>query len=352
MIHAHRMISVLLPVRNGSRTLNAALESMSAQTLTPTECVVVDDGSTDSTPAVLEQWKARWSALRTLRTPGVGIGAALNLALEQARSPWLARMDADDRSHAERLERQLAAANDDPTLALIGCKVSHWIASGEDAETFAGMRRHVEWANAQATHEELEMALWIDSPLPHPTWLAHRRAFSAAGTYDTSEDVPEDYEWLHRFFAAARDHSNNKLRAAKIGGQALVDWADSTHRLTRSHRAYLASAFDKVKADALTRRFGSEQREVYVFGLGPKGKALFPLLSSAFRVKAIVDANPRHDGIKYQGVDVWSIDRWTRERRSNRTLVVNCVGTPEARRRCESLCEASGLIPGETFVSL
>lgn len=342
------MISVLLPVRNGSKTLDIALESLRSQRVTPTECVVVDDGSTDATSEILMRWQRDWPVLRVLRTPGLGIARALNAGLELCRYPWIARMDADDRCHESRFEAQMKLAAQDRRVTLVGCRASHWLLEPELGSE--GMRRHIEWTNDALSHEELERALWVDSPLPHPTWLVHRRALELVGAYSTERDIPEDYEWLHRFFGKARACAS--LRAAKVGGESLLEWADSGARLTRQHDAYKPQAFDRVKVASLKKLFGAEPREVFVFGLGPKAKALVPLLKDATGLRAIVDVNPRHVGIVYQGVEVWSAEQWAAHKPVLKPLVLNCVGTNETRANCERVCVEAGLKFGDTFLSL
>jgi glycosyltransferase involved in cell wall biosynthesis len=350
------MISVVLPVRNGAQNIHIALESLQNQSSPPTECIVINDGSTDSTGEILRRGHSMWPALRIINTPGVGIANALNLGLSQCRHPWIARMDADDRCHPERLERQLREASADRRRVLLSCKVNHWpqftpelaLSLGE------GMNRHIAWANQQVTHEALERAAWIDSPLPHPTWLVHQRALKTVGHYNNAGDLPEDYEWLLRFFEAARTDPQQSLMAHKVDGPPLLDWADHDLRLTRSNKAYASTAFDRVKANALQRRFGNTELDVFIFGLGPKAKALFPFLSTVFetRIRAIVDTNPRHVGIIYKNTPVWSVEQWKHASPEKQPLVLNCVGTPEARSKCEELCHASGLIAGKTFISL
>src|ERR687887_2921944 len=96
-------VSVLLPVRDGAPFLREALDSVLAQTLTDFELVVVDDGSEDETPAILEA--VGDERLRVLRQERLGLVAALNRAVAEARAPLLARMDAHDVSLPERLGR-------------------------------------------------------------------------------------------------------------------------------------------------------------------------------------------------------------------------------------------------------
>src|SRR5437879_2375502 len=110
-------VSVVLPVRDGARFLRDALESVLAQTLGDFELLVVDDGSQDETPEILAE--VRDERLLVLRQERLGLVAALNRGIGAAHAPYLARMDADDVSLPERLERQLAYLDARPQVALV-----------------------------------------------------------------------------------------------------------------------------------------------------------------------------------------------------------------------------------------
>ncbi|MEW6056520.1 MAG: glycosyltransferase [Bdellovibrionota bacterium] len=343
-------ITVLMPVRNGAHTLERALRSIHQQSLPCTECIVVDDGSTDATAEILRTWQLRWSALKALRTEGRGIARALNLALSQVKTSWIARMDADDRAHPERFERQLKLAQTEPNAALVSCRVNYLTEESDARPSTEGMRRHVEWANFARTHSELSYALWVDSPLPHPTWFVSHHAFSQVGGYCETRDLPEDYEWLHRFFTKSRVDS--KLQAFKVAGDALVDWFDSSSRLTRTHSdsTYSEGAFNQVKVEALAQHIGLEQK-VYLAGLGPKGKALLPLLQRVCNIVGLVDVSPRRQGTRYQGLPVFDVQTWkTRATVTTDSFTVFGVGTPSARATCEDLCAEIGLERQKSFV--
>src|SRR5438270_5801548 len=114
-------VSVGLPVHNGMRFLREALESVLRQTLGDFELLVVDDGSTDDTPEVLAS--VRDGRLRVLRQEHEGLVAALNRGADEARAPYLARMDADDVSLPRRLERQIALLAADESVGIVGCGV-------------------------------------------------------------------------------------------------------------------------------------------------------------------------------------------------------------------------------------
>src|ERR1700712_2104078 len=99
-------VSVVLPVRDGAAFLPAALASMFAQTMGDFELLAIDDGSTDATAGILAAQAVRNPRLRVVTTPPLGLIAALNRGLAEARAPLVARMDADDVSRADRLAAQ------------------------------------------------------------------------------------------------------------------------------------------------------------------------------------------------------------------------------------------------------
>jgi hypothetical protein len=88
--------SVVVPTYNTAEVLRECLAGLLAQTYEDWEAVVVDDGSTDATPAVVEEFAARDSRLRPLRQPNAGVAAARNAGIVAARGEWIALLDGDD----------------------------------------------------------------------------------------------------------------------------------------------------------------------------------------------------------------------------------------------------------------
>ena len=101
------LVSILLPVRNEACHLPTALRSLQRQTQRNWELVAVDDGSTDSTPDILQDFADKDSRIRLLKQPAKGLVAALNNGLVICRGEFVARMDGDDVCHPQRLEKQL-----------------------------------------------------------------------------------------------------------------------------------------------------------------------------------------------------------------------------------------------------
>jgi glycosyltransferase involved in cell wall biosynthesis len=250
-------VSVLLPVRDAAATLPACLASLGAQTLADHEVVAVDDGSRDGSGALLERAARADPRLRLVRAGGPGLVAALNAAAAAARGPLLARLDADDVAHPERLELQAERLGADPAVDILGCRVRLVGQAGP------GMTRYVSWMNGLLDHESIAADLLVESPLAHPSVMMRAETLRALGGY-RAFDGPEDYDLWLRAHAAGR-------RFAKLP-QVLLDWRDGPGRLTRTDPRYSAARFFELKLEALLGRL-APGRPVVVWGAGPIGKA-------------------------------------------------------------------------------
>ena len=107
-----------MPCYNVTSTIDETMGSLINQTYEDFEIVLVDDGSTDETPGKLKAWAARDGRVRVISREHEGIIPALNAGLGDCRAPFVARMDADDRCHPERLQKQVDMLEADPGLAV------------------------------------------------------------------------------------------------------------------------------------------------------------------------------------------------------------------------------------------
>ncbi len=107
-------VSVIIPVFNATRTLEATLASALAQTYRNIEIIVVDDGSTDKSAQYADLVAAKDPRVRVLRSENFGVASARNIGIAAAEGKWIAPLDADDLWHPEKIERQLFAAKTSP----------------------------------------------------------------------------------------------------------------------------------------------------------------------------------------------------------------------------------------------
>ena len=105
-------VSVIMPARDAAPFIDAALQSVRAQSLADLEILVIDDGSTDQTLAIAQRHASEDGRVRILHGAGRGPAAARNLGLAEARGQWAAVVDADDVLLADRFDRLLNAAGD------------------------------------------------------------------------------------------------------------------------------------------------------------------------------------------------------------------------------------------------
>ena len=180
-------VSVVLCVYNSERYLAEAIESILAQTMRDIEFVIVDDGSTDGTSAILRRYAAADDRVRVVTRPHEGVAASLNAGCDLARGRYIARMDADDVALLDRLEKQVAFLERNPDVAVLGGAL--------EVIDDQGRTTHVK-ANPSGDAEIRERLLHEDC-MAHPSVMLRTEVLRAAGGYRTTFHHAEDYDlWL------------------------------------------------------------------------------------------------------------------------------------------------------------
>lgn len=178
-------VSVLMAVYNGEAWVPEAVESVLGQTFADFEFIVVDDGSTDGTGAILD--RRTDPRLRVVQQPRAGQTRALNRALGLAAAPLLARMDADDVALPERLAQQVAFLRAHSDVGLLGTGCHEISPVGEVTRTI----------RPPASDDAIRRALIRANPFIHSSVMFRRDALDAAGRYDEQFAVAQDYDlWL------------------------------------------------------------------------------------------------------------------------------------------------------------
>lgn len=160
------LVSVAMPVFNGAKTLKAALKSILHQTYGRWELWLIDDGSSDASVAIAREFEdPRIRVLADGRRRGHG--PRLNEAIDLSRGTYIARMDQDDVSFPERLERQVAYLEEHPEVDLLGAGALVF----EDGGAIKGL------FPLRTSHEEICRRPWGGFYLPHPTWMGRTAWF-------------------------------------------------------------------------------------------------------------------------------------------------------------------------------
>ena len=285
-------VSILMPVRNEARYLPAALDTLFRQTLPDWELVVVDDGSTDETPALLAAAALRDPRIRAMQCERGGLVAALNEGLAACRAPLVARMDGDDIAHPRRLELQANLLEADPGVGLTACAFRHF----PRPALKQGMLAYEAWQNGLRNHELIMRDLFVESPFVHPSVMMRRDLLLGVGGYRDC-GWPEDYDlWLR--MAAAGVHF------ARLS-QTLFFWRDHPERATRTMDAYAPNAFRACKLHHLLSGFLAGRKTVIMAGAGLEGRAWQRLLAAeGITVSCWLDVDPRKTGRPLHGAPV------------------------------------------------
>lgn len=188
------LISILISVHDGECYLLQALNSLLCQTFQDFEIIVINDASCDGTGRIIEEYAKREPRMRVLTNyTNLGLARSLNLALEQARCEYIARMDADDVSLPFRLEKQLAFMEAHPEVGVLGTAVEVIDSAGQ---VIAQRKYPVEPIL-------IRWHLAFENPLCHPSVMA-RKALLLRDFYNPSLNTAQDYDLWSRLAGKTR----------------------------------------------------------------------------------------------------------------------------------------------------
>lgn len=276
-------ISVILPVYNAQESIGKSIESILTQFFEDFELIIINDGSTDNTLLIISSFKDH--RIRICTTPNRGIARALNFGIKLAKADIIARMDADDISLPDRLEKQLDYLNSNPDVGLVSCKVEY----GGDRNANLGYALYVDHINKLMTHETMFIKRFQESPIAHPSVMYRKCLIEQFGGYAENKTA-EDYELWLRWM-------NKGVKFGKINGKLLI-WNDLPNRISRNNVAYSEAEFLKIKAKYLYKELSKKRRifNVWIWGTGRKvNTSIKPFEQLGFKIKKFIDVKPTID---------------------------------------------------------
>ena len=329
-------ISVILPVRNGAATLEKAVESVLAQSFTDFELLIVDDGSTDGSRAVANDFILQDDRVAVIPCDGSGLVDALNTGLKRSWSPYVARMDADDVSLPDRFALQLDLLRSDPALGIVGCKVERL-----GCDEAPGMDLYVRWLNSLIDPGEIRAKRYVESPIAHPTVLGRREAFAP---FYRDMGWPEDYDLWLRVLRAG-------FEIAKVP-EVLLQWRDEPNRLSRTDPRYSPERFRDCKLEHMLPDLRLQERPIYLWGLGRSGKPWLRLLAERGLAPVLAaDLHPGRIGTEVHGVPVVHPEEFVhRIRPGEGGIVLVAVAETEAAQEVERLLRESGYVECHDYI--
>lgn len=332
------VISVLLPVRNGAACVGDAIQSILSQSFAPFELLVIENGSTDGTRQILQNWALRDARIRLACLPEPDLVQALNHGLSLARGSFVARMDADDVSRPDRFARQLRHLENNSETGLVSCLVRH---AGHSTGQ-AGYAAYIDWINSLRTHEQIALHRFVESPLAHPSVFFRRELTERFGAW-RGGPFPEDYELWLRWLEAG-------VRMEKVD-EVLLDWSDPPDRLSRTDTRYSRRAFSDCKAPYLQRWLEAApigNRAILFWGAGRETRVrLRKLQSLGVQAAGWIDVDFRKWGKSIGGLPVYSPNELPPR---EDCFVISAVSSRGARDEISQDLHSRGFVLGHDYV--
>lgn len=295
-------VSVVMATVADAATLDAAIDSILTQSFRDLELIVIDDGSTDETPRILARAGARDARLRLLRNERqIGLARSLNRGLERARGRFIARMDSDDRSHPDRLARQIAFLARHPEIGLLGTQPRLVDDAGRPVTGWG-------WT-VPVDHDAIAWQLLTGSPFVHPSVVIRADLLRAAGGYDPAFLGNEDMELWSRLVRSTRcANLDERLIDYRVPMQTVAGWqAAMEPRIEQVSRRYMEGLLGRNVSADLTRVIVGLDRRGAAPDAAPdrllEASLLLAELFDAMRDRGIIDggeAGPARERMRRQ----------------------------------------------------
>ena len=283
------------------KTVSDCIHSIQAQSLDSWELIAIDDSSKDGTLEKVLCFAENDPRIKVYRNQGEGIVDALNNAIDLSVGGFIARMDADDIMHQDRLSLQSEFLINNKSIGLVSSLVSY---KGNKEADSRGYQNYVNWINTLKEPEEISRNRFIESPVAHPSVMFRKELLTFFGCYRKGE-FPEDYELWLRFL-------NNGVKMAKINRYLLI-WNDHANRLSRNDPRYKLPAFQKIKAQYVTHWITEReipQVPVHAWGYGKNAKKQAKFLKQCgVNIKVAYETDSKKFGHNEDGVEIVHYER-------------------------------------------
>lgn len=224
-------VSVILPVYNAEQYIEKALLSILNQTYVNLEIIVVNDGSTDKTKTIIKELANTDKRIQFISRENKGLVKTLNEAIGHTTGKFIARMDADDVCHVERIAKQVKFFNENPSYGVLGtsCRLI------DEKGNLIGQRV------VSATHKLIKAGLIFGNQMSHPSVMFNLNVIDKSELYYKEIKLAEDYElWLrlidrYRFANLSALLVDYRILSTSISGSSFQKQLETSISLVRQH---------------------------------------------------------------------------------------------------------------------
>ena len=191
------IISIVIPVYNGTNYLREAIDSALAQTYTEYEVLVIDDGSIDGTWDLIQSYGER---IRSFRKPNGGVASALNLGIREMRGQWFAWLSHDDLFSRNRIQEDMVIVKNNPDAKVIFCKTNVINANSEIVKEIEYPIQHVSNPREVFMLDGMHMC----------AMTIHKSCFSLTGLFNENNQTTQDVEMTLRLSCEYQFYFNSQ----------------------------------------------------------------------------------------------------------------------------------------------
>lgn len=186
------LVSVIMSVKNGEDHIQESIKSILDQTFTDFEFIIINDGSTDGTKQILNYFHRQDTRIRIIENQtNIGLPKSLNKAINASLGEYIARQDADDLSHAQRLEKEVKILNEKSNISLVGTWANVITLEGEE----------IDFIKCRNNQSSIENTLNNRGTLfPHGSVMMRKSVLHSLGLYNDRFLYSQDRELWLRFF--------------------------------------------------------------------------------------------------------------------------------------------------------
>ena len=237
-------VSIVTSVYNGELYLKECIESMLNQTFHDFEYIILNNGSTDGTTRILQQYTD--PRLRIIHQENLGISRSLNKGIELSNSDMIARLDADDYSFPQRLEKQITFMEKHPDVVLCGSRILELTGEKLSEQRVAFVE----------SDQAIKKSMSLFNPFAHSAVIFRKNIFFKAGGYNCQLKYGQDYDlWLRMLsFGEAR------ILKEELGVARIFEESES-HRNPRKQKLEGL----KVRWEAFKKFGGNPRKILYCF---------------------------------------------------------------------------------------
>ncbi|MEJ6791261.1 MAG: glycosyltransferase family 2 protein [Lacinutrix sp.] len=255
------LVSILIPFKNTQQFLGECLNSISKQTYTNWELLIIDDNSTDKSYDLVESYANNDKRIKLFKNEGSGIINALKLAFSKSTGTYITRMDSDDIMAEIKIETLLnallLAGKNHISTGLVSCFSAQGISDG--------YKKYENWLNNLTGNGRNYSEIYKECVIPSPCWMINREDLLAINAFDPIR-YPEDYDLTFRFYEA-------KYKVIPCN-KTLHLWRDYGTRASRTDANYAENSFIDIKLHYFLKLDYNKSKTLVVWGAGKKGKSI------------------------------------------------------------------------------